>query len=94
MPKPAELEAQLAQQLRSVQAQAAALVGAVNKGVYRSHSYYRPWQYRTMCSVDAFALAISASRWTGQHSKSCSIANAWLQEVLDPPQTNSLSSSG
>lgn len=32
MPKPAELEAQLAQQLRSVQAQAAQLVGAVNKG--------------------------------------------------------------
>ncbi|DBA93100.1 hypothetical protein WJX79_005561 [Trebouxia sp. C0005] len=31
MPKPAELEAQLAQQLRSVQAQAAQLVGAVNK---------------------------------------------------------------
>lgn len=35
MPKPAELEAQLAQQLRSVQAQAAQLVGAVNKGTYR-----------------------------------------------------------
>ena len=32
MPKPAELEAQLAQQLRAVQAQAAALVGAVSKG--------------------------------------------------------------
>lgn len=31
MPKPADLEAQLAQQLRAVQAQAAALVGAVNK---------------------------------------------------------------
>lgn len=33
MPRPADLEAQLAQQLRSVQAQAAALVGAVNKGM-------------------------------------------------------------
>lgn len=32
MPKPADLEAQLAQQLRTVQAQAAALVGAVSKG--------------------------------------------------------------
>lgn len=32
MPKPADLEAQLAQQLRMVQAQAAALVGAVSKG--------------------------------------------------------------
>lgn len=34
MPRPADLEAQLAQQLRSVQAQAAALVGSVNKGTY------------------------------------------------------------
>ena len=33
MPRPADLEAQLAQQLRYVQAQAAALVGAVNKGM-------------------------------------------------------------
>lgn len=33
MPRPADLEAQLAQQLRSVQAQAAALVGSVNKGM-------------------------------------------------------------
>lgn len=32
MPKPADLEAQLAQQLRTVQAHAAALVGAVSKG--------------------------------------------------------------
>ena len=32
MPKPADLEAQLAQQLRTVQAQAAALVGALSKG--------------------------------------------------------------
>ena len=32
MPKPADLEAELAQQLRAVQAQAAALVGAVSKG--------------------------------------------------------------
>ena len=34
MPRPADVEAQLAQQLRSVQAQAAALVGSVNKGTY------------------------------------------------------------
>lgn len=34
MPKPADLEAQLAQQLRTVQAQAAALVGAVSKGAF------------------------------------------------------------
>ena len=32
MPKPADLEAQLAQQLRALQAQAAALVGALSKG--------------------------------------------------------------
>jgi len=38
MPKPGDLEAQLAQQLRSVQAQAAALVGAMNKGELRSQA--------------------------------------------------------
>ena len=40
MPKPAELEAQLAQRLRAVQAQAAALVGAVSKGMFELSRCY------------------------------------------------------